>query len=72
MTRDEVLKMRDQIYISLLVREGKTLDASCAMERASNIAQWLEAEIDDLVKAALIEAPRGCVVTGSITTDEGK
>lgn len=72
MTRDEVLKMRDQIYISLLVREGKTLDASCAMERASNIAAWLEAEIDDLVKAALVEAARGEVVCGTTETKESK
>lgn len=72
MTRDEVLKMRDQIYISLLVREGQVLDAQCAAERANNIAAWLEAEIDDAVKAALVEAARGEVVCGTIETKESK
>src|SRR6478609_2216146 len=71
MTRDDVLKLRDQLYISLMVREGTVLDSQCAMERSNNVLSWLEAEIDDLVKAALVEAARGCVVTGAIEAKGG-
>jgi len=70
-TRDDVLKLRDQLYISLMVREGTILDSQCATERSNNVLSWLEAEIDDIVKAALVEAARGCVVTGAIEAKGG-
>lgn len=66
MTRDDLLRLRDQIYVTLLVREGQQLDARCASEEANNIAAWLEAEIDDIVNQALKEAARGVVVVGEI------
>jgi hypothetical protein len=72
--REDVIRVRDSIYNGLLVREGQTITAGTsgiAWERANNIATGLMGDIDDMINAALVEAARGVVVTGTIQRNPG-
>jgi len=59
-------RMRDAIHVALMVREGEKLTEDVARERANNITAQIQDIVDDIVTAALKEAARGEVVTGTI------
>jgi len=66
MTADDLRKIRDAIHVCLMVREEEKLTEEVARERANNITAQLQFMVDDIVTAALKDAARGEVVTGTI------
>ena len=66
MTPADISRVRDAIYEGLLMRQGLVLTESICRDRANNIATGLIADIDDMIAAALKDAARGEVVTGTI------
>ncbi len=60
------LRLRDALVAALQVRKGETLDEGLIQDRANNGVMYLEEVVDSIVTAALKDAARGEVVTGTI------
>lgn len=60
------LRLRDALLEALRVRAGHELTEMVIQDRANNGVAYLEPVVDDIVTAALKDAARGEVVTGTI------
>jgi len=61
-------RIRSALVEGLTVRRGMLLTDEIIRDRAANLTEYLRPIVDDIVKAALVDAARGEVVTGTIET----
>lgn len=67
MTPSDIQRIRDALAEGLTVRKGMLLTDEIIRDRAANLTEYLRPIVDDIVKAALVDAARGEVVTGEIS-----
>jgi len=66
MTAADLERIRAALAEGLSVRKGMIITDEIIRDRAANLTEYMREIVDDIVKAALIEAARGEVVAGTI------
>ena len=70
MTPADLERIRAALAEGLTVRRGMLLTDEIIRDRSANLTEYLRPIVEDIVKAALIDARRGEVITGTIERNE--